>query len=190
MFYSVGIFKPGKQHLKWPSRELLQGVNGEARLNRSLQQKGGSLNIISILWIKENQISQVKEFSTFLCMGRCKSLGSLKSFLSYASQLSGARVLCFHILSSSMLTIGSGCSPMVMRSCRYSPPSWMPWGLRSLQWKARFTDDCEIPVYNVAGNIPFLSSDFPYRSSACEEQLSVQGILNKGHRSSGTGKSH
>ena len=42
---------------------------------------------------------QVKEFSTFLCVGRCKTLGSLKSFLLYASQLSGASILCFHILS-------------------------------------------------------------------------------------------
>ena len=31
--------------------------------------------------VKENQTSQVNEFSTFLCKGRCKSLGSLKSFL-------------------------------------------------------------------------------------------------------------
>ena len=85
-------------------------MSWEARLSRSLQQKGGSLNIKNILWIKENQIAQVKEFSAFLCMGRCKSLGSLKSFLSYASQLCGVSVLCFHILSSSMLTAGSGCS--------------------------------------------------------------------------------
>ena len=42
--------------------------------------------------VKENQISQVKEFSPFLCMGRFKSLGS---FLSYAAQLSGASTLCF-----------------------------------------------------------------------------------------------
>ena len=33
---------------------------------------------------KENQTFQVKEFCTFLCMERCKSLGSLKSFLAYA----------------------------------------------------------------------------------------------------------
>ena len=32
-------------------------------------------------------------------MGRCKSLGSLKSFLWYALELSGASILCFHILS-------------------------------------------------------------------------------------------
>ena len=34
------------------------------------------------------QISLVKQFSVFLYLGRYKSLGSLKSFLSYASQLS------------------------------------------------------------------------------------------------------
>ena len=32
----------------------------------------------------------------FLCMGRCKSLGLLKSFLSYASQLSRASILPFY----------------------------------------------------------------------------------------------
>ena len=46
-----------------------------------LQQRAGSLNI-RLLSIKENQISQVEEFSAFLCvMGRCKNLGSVKSFL-------------------------------------------------------------------------------------------------------------
>ena len=38
-------------------------------------------NIKRLLLIKENQVSQVKEVSAFLCMGRHKSLGSLKSFL-------------------------------------------------------------------------------------------------------------
>ena len=38
-------------------------------------------NIKRLLLIKENQISQVKEFTIFLCMGRCNSLGSFKSFL-------------------------------------------------------------------------------------------------------------
>ena len=33
-----------------------------------------------LLLINENQICQVTEFSAFLCMERCKSLGSLKSF--------------------------------------------------------------------------------------------------------------
>ena len=35
-------------------------------------------NIKRVLLIKENQTSQVNEVSTFLYMGRCKSLGSLK----------------------------------------------------------------------------------------------------------------
>ena len=51
-----------------------------------------------LLLIKENQISQVKEFSAFLCLGRCKILDSLKSFLCYASEQSGARILCFLLL--------------------------------------------------------------------------------------------
>ena len=46
----------------------------------TLRQPLGSQNKMLLLF-KENEISQVKEFSAFLCMGRCKSLGSLKSFL-------------------------------------------------------------------------------------------------------------
>ena len=68
-------------------RELLRGGGGGVNLHRSLQQRAGCLNIKSILWIKENQISQVEEFSAFLRMGRCKSLGSVKSVVSYASSL-------------------------------------------------------------------------------------------------------
>ena len=49
--------------------------------------------------MKENQISQVKEFSGFLCLHRYRSLGSLKSFLWYTPQLSGASILCFLILT-------------------------------------------------------------------------------------------
>ena len=50
--------------------------------------------------VKENQISQVKAFSVRLCMGRCKHLGSLKPFHSYASQLSGAGVLLLDFITS------------------------------------------------------------------------------------------
>ena len=41
------------------------------------------------------QISQIKEFSAFLCMEWCKSLNSLKWYLWYASQVSGASILSF-----------------------------------------------------------------------------------------------
>ena len=65
-----------------------------------LQQRTSSLNVKRFFKIKENQIPQVKEFSAFLLMGRCKSLEVLKSFLWYASHLFVARILCFHLLSS------------------------------------------------------------------------------------------
>ena len=113
-----------------------------------LQQRADSLNIKRLLVMKENQISQVKEFRAFLCMGwrgkwqptpvflpgesqgqkilvglheswghresdgtrrlnrnktaclgRCKSLTSLKSSLSCTSPLS-SQYPVFHILSS------------------------------------------------------------------------------------------
>ena len=92
------------------------------------------------LWIKENQISQVREFSAFLYMGRCKSLGSLNSFLSYASRLSEANCLCFHLLSSSGLPVASGCSLIPAISHRCSFPSWV-------LWRAGITDDCDVLVY-------------------------------------------
>ena len=52
---------------------------------------------------EHTQTSQVKEFSAFLFTGRCKSLGSLKSFL-YLGPVSCA----FHTLSSSGLPVGNG----------------------------------------------------------------------------------
>lgn len=45
-----------------------------------LQQKSGSKNT-KLPLIKENQTPQVNEFTAFLYMGRCRGLGSLKSFL-------------------------------------------------------------------------------------------------------------
>ena len=74
----------------------LKALQGGVRLYRSLQERAGTRNIKRLLLIKENQMSQVKEFSIFLCMGRCKSLGSLKSFLLYASQRSGASIRIVH----------------------------------------------------------------------------------------------
>ena len=54
-----------------------------------------------------------KQFSTFLCMGRCKNLGSLKSFPQYAPQLSGSLYPISQV--SSGLTIGCSCSVMAAR---------------------------------------------------------------------------
>ena len=65
-------------------RELFQEAGEGVGYLEVFQQGIGRLNIKRLLLIKENQISEVKEFSAFLCMGRCKSLGLLKAFLSSA----------------------------------------------------------------------------------------------------------
>ena len=51
-------------------RELHEGGEGCvcAMLYRNLEQRAGSLNFKRLFLIKEKQIFQVKEFSSFLCM--------------------------------------------------------------------------------------------------------------------------
>ena len=64
-----------------------------------------------LLLSKGNQITQFQGCSAFLPTGRCRSLGPLKSPLSHAPQLSGARVR-----SSRVLPAGSPpCSPAAAR---------------------------------------------------------------------------
>ena len=103
VFYLVGIFKTSSMRDSISSnvaRTLRRRRGEEPGYIEGLQQRAGSLNIKRVLQIKENQTSQVKEFSTFLCMGRCKSRGWLNSLLLQASQLFCVNILCFHILSS------------------------------------------------------------------------------------------
>ena len=112
-------------------------------------------DIKRLLFIKENQIAQVKEFSTFLCMWRCKSLGSLKSFLWHAPQFSGACVLLFSILSPLRVHSWRDCSGWGLGNrqpvCLHClSPSWVPSGLVVVAWRLQhplFTD--------MAGNIFF-----------------------------------
>ena len=76
MFYSVGIFRtssPACGISSKPERTASRRRGDEPGYIRVLQQRAGSLNIKRLLLIKENQICQVKEFSAFLCMGRCKN---------------------------------------------------------------------------------------------------------------------
>ena len=61
-----------------PERTALRRGGEEPGYIEVLQQRADSMNINRLLLMKENQISQVKEFSTFVCRGRCKSLGCLK----------------------------------------------------------------------------------------------------------------
>ena len=79
-------------------RELLRGVVWEGYI-WVLQQRAGGQNK-TLLLIKENQMSQVKEFSAFLSMGRCKRLGSRQSSLWYGPQLPVAGIPVFSSLSS------------------------------------------------------------------------------------------
>ena len=84
MFYSVGVFRTsdlGDSVSSNPERTALRRGGEKPGYIEVLQQWAGSLNIKRLLLIKENQLSQVKEFSTFLCVGRCKNLGLLKSCL-------------------------------------------------------------------------------------------------------------
>ena len=84
MFYLVDLLRTSSlgDRLSGSFEGLLQRGKVESQDTQEiLQQRLGSRNIKRLLLIKENQISQVKEVSAFLCMGRCKSLDSLKSFL-------------------------------------------------------------------------------------------------------------
>ena len=131
MFYLVGIFRTSSPGDSFSSNweNCSSGAQGGVRLYGSLQQGEGSLNIKRLLLIMENQISQVKEFSALLCMGRLKSLGLLKLFLSYASQLSGTRC--------SPGGLADGCQ-IVFLGC--------PLGSEIHNWRAGITDCCDILI--------------------------------------------
>ena len=97
MFYLVGKNSGKNSASLWDTVPKRQ--QGEPGYMGVFATKTSSQNTQRLLWIKENQISQVKEFSTLLCTGRCKSLDSLKSFLWCAPYLCRANTLCFLILS-------------------------------------------------------------------------------------------
>ena len=97
--------------------------------------------------VKENQIFQVKEFNTFLCMGRCKSLGSLKSFLSYAPQHLGPVSKVYRSWAS--FPQGSLWEVAIvwwLLDSRYSSPSWGSSKLTGWHWRAAIAN-CDILVY-------------------------------------------
>ena len=113
LFYSADILRssiPGAA-FQVTLRELLQGAKeGSQKYIEVLQPMASSLNIKLLSLIKENQISQVKEFSAFLYMRRYKSLGSGNhSFAMHLSYL-GPVSCVFLFWVSPGLTIGNGCS--------------------------------------------------------------------------------
>ena len=81
MFYLVEIFRTSSQggsNSSNTERTALRRQGEEPGDIEVLQQTAGSLNIKRLLIIKENLIFHTKEFSTFVCMGRCNGLDSLK----------------------------------------------------------------------------------------------------------------
>ena len=88
-------------------------------------------------------------------MGRCGSLGSLQSLLSHASQLSGASIL--HFSHSKFLS--AHCREWLQPECceREQVFSFLS-ALRTQEFSfGGVADDCDILVYYMAGNTPFLS---------------------------------
>ena len=65
------------------SEKLLQRGNEEPGYIEILQQKTGSLNMKRLLLIKENQIAQVKQFSSVLCVFFVQSLSMSDSLWRY-----------------------------------------------------------------------------------------------------------
>ena len=75
MLYMVGTFRTsslGDSISSNPERTELRRRWEKSGYVEVLQQRAGNLNIKRLLLTKENQISKIKEFSTFLCMKRCK----------------------------------------------------------------------------------------------------------------------
>ena len=84
-------------------------------------------------------------------MGRCKSLGLLKSFLSYVPHLSGASILCFPHPELPWVSLYEVAAVWWVVDHKYFSPSWVPLGLTSWHWKAVTTADCDIFVYWYGG---------------------------------------
>ena len=124
-------------------RKLLQrGRRGSQAIYKFATKGAGSLNI----WTSEIRY-QVKKFS-ILYMGRCKPLGSLNSFLSYASQPSGASlVFLFTLLLVFPQLLSSHCKGWqhLLDHNFGSPHSYIE--ARNCWWL------CHFLLINMSGNI-------------------------------------
>ena len=147
IFYLVGVFRAaslGDNVSVAPERTALRRGGEEPGYIEVLQQRADSMNIKILMLMKENQISQVKQFSTFLCRGRWESLGSLKYM--HLSCLGPVPYFLILIFLSWGLTIGSGCSLMAA-TWQVFFPSWVFSGLtRSFLTVAAIAGDYDIPV--------------------------------------------
>jgi len=137
------MFNPRSSISSNPERTAPRSKGGDPKYIEVLQPRAGSLNIKLLSLIKENQISQVKEFSAFLYMRRYKSLGSGNhSFAMHLSYL-GPVSCVFLFWVSPGLTIGNGCSLTAARWQEFFL-SWVPTVLNGSRWRAAITSDCDI----------------------------------------------
>ena len=159
MFSSAGIFRtssPGDTTSSDPERTALRRGE-EPGYTEVLQQRTGCLNIRRLLSVKGNSISQVTAFRAFLCVGGCKSLGSLESSLSHASQPSWPSILCFHIPSC----LGAH------RREWLQPDGWcssLPECPQGSRWRAGLPMTVTSLFSDMAGNAPLLNTiGFPFQ---------------------------
>ena len=119
-------YSPGDS-LSVALREQLQRGRGEA----SLYMNFFGLEIHAVKhtsWWKImliTNISQVNDFSAFLCMGRCKKLGSLKFFLRYMSNYlrtclpkAQSASSCFSSWIPLRVQLVGNCSGLWLNPCR------------------------------------------------------------------------
>ena len=143
MFHLVGIFKtssPEDSILNNPEKHALRRQRKEPGNIEVSQQKADSLNIKRLLLIKENQISQVKEFSTFLCMGGCKKESGLTEIIPFisVSAIRGQHLMFF----TSWAPLGSlygVAATWWLLDLRYSSTSWVPL---CSDWRSGIADNC------------------------------------------------
>ena len=151
MFYSMGIFmtsSPGDIITNSPGRDALRRQEEEPGYTEILQQMAGSLNIKTLLLIKENHISQVKEFNTYFTYGKMQESGLTETF-HRTSPIWKPACCVFQIVDflSSGFPIGSSCSLMVAQfssvgqSC---PTTFDPM-------------DCSMPGFPINHQLPELT---------------------------------
>ena len=99
---------------------------GEPKYIEVLQPRAGSLNIKLLSLIKENQISQVKEFSAFLYMGRCRESGLTEIFPFVCISPTWGSILCFFTSRAPLREWEFYWLLVIM----YVSPSRVPIGLR------------------------------------------------------------
>ena len=105
-------------------------------------------------------------------MGRCKSLGSMKSFLSYASKLSGATTLFFTRCKTYLkFTIEDGYSLMAARWEVFSFPNALRGHIGELK-----AGSCDILVYLYGSKYSISPYCFPWRL----HQFTLAPIVEEG----------